>query len=217
MYMGDIQRENIEKVRNMYYVERKTIKEIAETLHFTQSTVQEYINRGNKMLGTAQNKPKKTWKRSQENKPLTYKQIKAKSEKFQAEHGIRWGAGYIKLEPKPIEKVDLSKYDTRTFNNKKKKDKGSTRVMKNKNIDDLGEILKNKDVSALIEYGKKKGQDNISEEVVEIAMYKMIFARTDMPNELRKEAKKWLHDRGYNAAILMLPKKDESIYTDKES
>jgi hypothetical protein len=46
-----------------------------------------------------------------------------------------------------------------------------------------------------------------SEEVVEIAMYKMIFARTDMPNELRKEAEKWLHDRGYNAAILMLPKK----------
>lgn len=79
--------------------------------------------------------------------------------------------------------------------------------MKNKNIDDLGKILKNKDVSALIEYGKKKGQVNISEEVVEIAMYKMIFARTDMPNELRKEAEKWLHDRGYNAAILMLPKK----------
>lgn len=161
--MGDIQRENIEKVRNMYYTEGKTIKEIAETLHFTQSTVQEYI----------------------------------------------------KLEPKPIEKVELSKYNSRTFNNKKKKkDKGSTKVMKNKNIDDLGEILKNKDVSALIEYGKKKGQDNISEEVVEIAMYKMIFARTDMPNELRKEAKKWLHDRGYNAAILMLPKKDESIYSD---
>ena len=44
MYMGDIQRENIEKVRNMYYTEGKTIKEIAETLHFTQSTVQEYIN-----------------------------------------------------------------------------------------------------------------------------------------------------------------------------
>ena len=123
MYMGDIQRENIEKVRNMYYTEGKTIKEIAETLHFTQSTVQEYINRGNKMLGTTQNKPKKTWKRKDENKPLTYKQIKAKSEKFQAENGVRWGEGYIKIPPKPIEKVDLSKYDTRTFNNKKKKAK----------------------------------------------------------------------------------------------
>ena len=123
MYMGEVQRANIEKVRNMYYVEGKTIKEIAETLHFTQSTVREYINKGNKLLRTTQNKPKKTWKRSQENKPLTYKQIKAKSDKFHKEHGIRWGEGYIKLEPKPIEKVDLSKYDTRTFNNKKKKAK----------------------------------------------------------------------------------------------
>lgn len=123
MYMGDIQRENIEKVRNMYYVDGKTIKEIAETLHFTQSTVREYINKGNKLLRTTQNKPKKTWKRSKENKPLTYKQIKAKSEKFQAENGIRWGEGYIKLEPKPIEKVDLSKYNSKTFNNKKKKAK----------------------------------------------------------------------------------------------
>ena len=42
--IGDVQRESIEKVRNMYYTEGKTIKEIAETLHFTQSTVQEYIN-----------------------------------------------------------------------------------------------------------------------------------------------------------------------------
>ena len=212
--MSDIQRESIEKVRKMYYAENMSINEVAEKLGYTVATVRRYIYLGNRMLGEVDSKLKKTWKRKDENKPLTYKQIKAKSEKFQAENGIRWGEGYIKLEPKPIEKVDLSKYNARTFNNKKKKDKGSTRVMKNKNIDDLGEILKNKDVSALIEYGKKKGQDNISKEVAEIAMYKMIFARTDMPNELRKEAKKWLHDRGYNAAILMLPKKDESIYTD---
>lgn len=201
----------------MYYAENMSINEVAEKLGYTVATVRRYIYLGNRMLGEVDSKLKKTWKRKDENKPLTYKQIKAKSDKFQEENGIRWGAGYIKLEPKPIEKVDLSKYNARTFNNKKKKDKGSTKVMKNKNIDDLGEILKNKDVSALIEYGKKKGQDNISKEVAEIAMYKMIFARNDMPNELRKEAKKWLHDRGYNAAILMLPKKDESIYTDKES
>ena len=54
---------------------------------------------------------------------MTYKQIKAKSEKFQAEHGIRWGEGYIKLEPKPIEKVDLSKYETIPLRGRKKKAK----------------------------------------------------------------------------------------------
>ena len=36
-------------------------------------------------------------------------------------------------------------------------------------------------------------------------------------NNILFEQMEWLHDRGYNAAILMLPKKDESIYTDKES
>ena len=54
---------------------------------------------------------------------MTYKQIKAKSDKFHEEHGVRWGEGYIKIPPKPIEKVDLSKYNSRTVNNKKKKAK----------------------------------------------------------------------------------------------
>ena len=120
--IGDVQRESIEKVRKMYYVENMTKQEIAEKLGYTIATVIRYINLGNRLVGESKSKPKKTWKKNIE-KPLTYKQIKAKSEKFQAEHGIRWGEGYIKLEPKPIEKVDLSKYDTRTFNNKKKKAK----------------------------------------------------------------------------------------------
>lgn len=121
--MGDIQRESIEKVRKMYYAENMSINEVAEKLGYTIATVRRYIYLGNRMLGEVDSKLKKTWKRSQENKPLTYKQIKAKSDKFHEEHGIRWGEGYIKIPPKPIEKVDLSKYDTRTFNNKKKKAK----------------------------------------------------------------------------------------------
>lgn len=137
----------------MYYTDKKTVKEIATTLGFTQGTVRSYISLGNTMLGENQNKQKKTWKKNIE-KPLTYEQIKAKSEKFQEEHGVRWGEGYIKLEPKPIEKVDLSKYNTILFNNKKKKDKGSAKTMRKKKSDELGTILKNKDVSALIEYGK---------------------------------------------------------------
>ena len=122
--MGDIQRESIEKVRKMYYSENMSIKEVAEKLGYTVATVRRYIYLGNKLLGEVDNKLKKTWKRKDENKPLTYKQIKAKSEKFQAENGIRWGEGYIKVEPRPIEKVDLSKYNTIPFNNKKKKAKG---------------------------------------------------------------------------------------------
>lgn len=121
--MGEVQRANVEKVRKMYYDEGMTTGEIAIALNFAISTVSGYICLGNKIFGENENPQKKTWKRKDENKPLTYKQIKAKSEKFQAEHGIRWGEGYIKLEPKPIEKVDLSKYETIPLRGRKKKAK----------------------------------------------------------------------------------------------
>lgn len=59
MYMGDIQRESIEKVRNMYYVENMSIKEVAEKLGYTVATVKRYIYLGNKMLGEVDSKLKK--------------------------------------------------------------------------------------------------------------------------------------------------------------
>ena len=57
--MGDIQRESIEKVRNMYYVENMSIKEVAEKLGYTVATVKRYIYLGNKMLGEVDSKLKK--------------------------------------------------------------------------------------------------------------------------------------------------------------
>ena len=74
--MGEVQRANVEKVRKMYYDEGMTTGEIAIALNFAISTVSGYICLGNKMFGENKNSQKKTWKRSQENKPLTYKQIK---------------------------------------------------------------------------------------------------------------------------------------------
>ena len=76
--IGDVQRESIEKVRKMYYVENMTKQEIAEKLGYTIATVIRYINLGNRLVGESKSKPKKTWKKNIE-KPLTYKQIKAKS------------------------------------------------------------------------------------------------------------------------------------------
>lgn len=57
--IGDVQRESIEKVRKMYYVENMTKQEIAEKLGYTIATVRRYIYLGNRMLGDVDSKLKK--------------------------------------------------------------------------------------------------------------------------------------------------------------
>jgi hypothetical protein len=50
----------------------------------------------------------------------TDKQIVKEEKERRARTGIRWGAGYIKVEPRPVEKFDLSEYYTIPFNNRKR-------------------------------------------------------------------------------------------------
>ena len=112
-------KDNVNIVKNLYYKDKQTAEEIAEITGLKISTVKQYIRTDNRFSIDTNNEYKTVKKKE----PLMYAQIKAKSDKFHEEHGVRWGEGYIKLEPKPIEKVDLSKYETIPLRGMKKKAK----------------------------------------------------------------------------------------------
>lgn len=112
-------KDNVNIVKNLYYKDKQTAEEIAEITGLKISTVKQYIRTDNRFSIDTNNEYKTVKKKES----LMYAQIKAKSDKFHEEHGVRWGEGYIKLEPKPIEKVDLSKYETIPLRGRKKKSK----------------------------------------------------------------------------------------------
>ena len=72
----------------MYVDENKSVEEIAEALGVKAITIKSYLNKSHALI---------TYKKERQ-QYKTYQQIKAESEKFQQEHGIRWGDKYIKID-----------------------------------------------------------------------------------------------------------------------
>lgn len=72
-------------------------------------------------------------------------------------------------------------------------------------VTQLGKVLKTKSVENLTEFIAKErpqlGFQNATYRVREIAMWKMIANRTDMPKELRDEAIKWLIGHGCDTRL----------------
>ena len=68
--------------------------------------------------------------------------------------------------------------------------------------EELGKVLKTKDIKKLRKFCKKWGLEvPKDDEVLEIAMHKGICARTDMPLDLKTESMLWLMERGYTPRI----------------
>ena len=65
----------------------------------------------------------------------------------------------------------------------------------------LGKLLEKKDLDGIIKLAAENGIKTPKREAGEIAMYKMILARTDMSEDLKEEAKEWLLSRGYSLSI----------------
>ena len=69
----------------------------------------------------------------------------------------------------------------------------------------LGEVLRTKDVNKLTEFIRAEMPISMfpsaTYQVREITMWKMIANRTDMPQELHKEACDWLLSHGYSTSL----------------
>jgi sigma-70, region 4 len=92
-----------EMAQRLYFEEGRSIKEIANIMNVKESSIKTYISQ-ERNVGI--------------NKP--YKQIVKEEKERRERTGIRWGAGYIKVEPRPVEKFDLSEYYTIPFNGRKR-------------------------------------------------------------------------------------------------
>lgn len=92
-----------EMAQRLYFEEGRSIKEIANIMNLKESSVKVYLNYEKDV---SINK--------------SYKQIAREEKERRERTGIRWGAGYIKVEPRPVEKFDLSEYYTIPFNGKKR-------------------------------------------------------------------------------------------------
>ncbi len=72
-------------------------------------------------------------------------------------------------------------------------------------VQQLGKVLKTKSVEKLTEFVAKErpelGFQYATYKVREIAMWKMIANRTDMPKELHNEAVEWLTSNGYDIEV----------------
>lgn len=78
-------------------------------------------------------------------------------------------------------------------------------------VNELGTCLKKESVEELRKFVDSHSMyfnpatverfKNAPDTVVEITLYKMIYARTDMPRKLKIKAKTWLQQRGYNLDI----------------
>ncbi|MBS4872243.1 MAG: hypothetical protein KHZ78_05345 [Peptoniphilus sp. oral taxon 375] len=68
--------------------------------------------------------------------------------------------------------------------------------------EELGKVLKTKDIKKLRKFCKKWGLEAPEDdEVLEISLHKMIYARVDLPNSIRTESMFWLMERGYTPWI----------------
>ena len=92
-----------EMAQRLYFEEGRSIKEIAKIMNLKESSVKVYLNYEKDV---SINK--------------SYKQIAREEKERRERTGIRWGAGYIKVEPRPVGKFDMSEYYTIPFNGKKR-------------------------------------------------------------------------------------------------
>lgn len=73
-------------------------------------------------------------------------------------------------------------------------------------VQQLGKVLKTKSVENLTEFVAKErpelGFQYAPYQMREIAMWKMIANRTDMPKELHDEAVEWLTSHGYDIYVI---------------
>ena len=92
-----------EMAQRLYFEDGKSIKEIAKIMNVKESSIRTYISQERNV---SINK--------------SYKQIVKEEKERRARTGIRWGAGYIKVEPRPVGKFDMSEYYAIPFNNRKR-------------------------------------------------------------------------------------------------
>ena len=92
-----------EMAQRLYFEEGRSIKEIAKIMNVKESSIRTYLNQ-------------------ERNKGInkSYKQIAKEEKERRARTGIRWGAGYIKVEPRPVGKFDMSEYYTIPFNGRER-------------------------------------------------------------------------------------------------
>lgn len=66
---------------------------------------------------------------------------------------------------------------------------------------ELGEVLKTKDINKLKDFFKKMDMKYPNDNVLKIAMHKMICNRVDFDDDFKKESEKWLRKRGFSTSI----------------
>lgn len=66
---------------------------------------------------------------------------------------------------------------------------------------ELGEVLKTKDINKLKDFCKKMDMEYPNDNVLKIAMHKMICNRTDFDDDMKKESARWLRKRGFSTSI----------------
>lgn len=66
---------------------------------------------------------------------------------------------------------------------------------------ELGEVLKTKDIEKLKDFCKKMDMEYPNDNVLKVAMHKMICNRDDFDYDLKKESEKWLRKRGFSTSI----------------
>ena len=70
---------------------------------------------------------------------------------------------------------------------------------------ELGKALRTESLTELKKFLKKEGQLIPPDEVLEIAMHKMILARTDIEDDIKTRSCAWLDAHGYERTIGIRP------------